>query len=80
MFLENYFNSKNKEVYILAFLILFSVFIRIPVIFIYGDEGLQNEWTLLVKNLINHGVLSFSYHDSNLQKFFSLNCLNNLVH
>ncbi len=69
MFLENYFNSKNKEVYILAFLILFSVFIRIPVIFIYGDEGLQNEWTLLVKNLINHGVLSFSYHDSNLQKF-----------
>ena len=69
MFLENYFNSKNKEVYILAFLILFSIFIRIPVIFIYGDEGLQNEWTLLVKNLINHGVLSFSYHDSNLQKF-----------
>ena len=69
MFWENYFNSKNKEVYILAFLILFSIFIRIPVIFIYGDEGLQNEWTLLVKNLINHGVLSFSYHDSNLQKF-----------
>ena len=61
MFLENYFNSKNKEVYILAFLILISIFIRIPVIFIYGDEGLQNEWTLLVKNLINYGILSFSY-------------------
>ena len=69
MFLQKYLNLKNSELYILAFLILFSIFIRIPIIITYGDVGLENEWTLLVRNLINHGVLSFSYHDKELEKF-----------
>ena len=69
MFLENYHYLKNKETYLLTLLILFSIFIRIPVIFLYGDAGLENEWLILVNNLNNHGVLAFDYHDQNLAKY-----------
>ena len=69
MFFENYRHIKNKEIYTLTLLILFSVFIRVPAIFLYGDTGLENEWLILVRNLINHGTLAFSYHDENLAKF-----------
>ena len=69
MFLENYHYLKNKEIYLLILLILFSIFIRIPVIFLYGDIALENEWLILVNNLTNHGILSFDYHDQNLAKY-----------
>ena len=69
MFLENYHYLKNKEIYLLTLLILFSIFIRIPVIFLYGDAGLENEWLILVNNLTNHGILAFDYHDANLAEF-----------
>ena len=69
MFLENYHYLKNKEIYLLILLILFSIFIRIPVIFLYGDTGLENEWLILVNNLTNHGILAFDYHDQNLAKY-----------
>ena len=69
MFLENYHYLKNKEIYLLILLILFSIFIRIPVIFLYGDIALQNEWLILVNNLTNHGILAFDYHDQNLAKY-----------
>ncbi|RZO49526.1 MAG: hypothetical protein EVA76_01545 [Candidatus Pelagibacterales bacterium] len=69
MFFKNYNYVKNKEVYVLTLLILFSIFIRVPVIFLYGDGGLQNEWLILVNNLTNHGILAFDYHDQNLAKY-----------
>ena len=69
MFLGNYHHLKNKEIYVLTLLILFSIFIRIPVIFLFGDKGLENEWLVLVNNLVNHGTLAFTYHDENLAKF-----------
>ena len=69
MFLENYHYLKNKEIYLLILLILFSIFIRIPVIFLYGDAVLENEWLILVNNLTNHGILAFDYHDQNLAKY-----------
>ena len=69
MFLDNYHNLKNKEIYLLILLILFSIFIRIPVIFLYGDAVLENEWLILVNNLTNHGILAFDYHDQNLAKY-----------
>ena len=69
MFLENYHYLKNKEIYLLILLILFSIFIRIPVIFLYGDIALENEWLILVNNLTNHGILAFDYHDQNLAKY-----------
>ena len=69
MFLNNYHHLKNKEIYVLTLLTLFSILIRVPVIFLFGDTGLENEWLLLVKNLNNHGILAFDYHDGNLAKF-----------
>ena len=69
MFLKNYNYLKNKEIYIIILLILFSIVIRIPVVFLYGDTALENEWLILVNNLTNHGVLAFDYHDQNLAKY-----------
>ena len=69
MFLENYQHSKNKEMHIITLLILFSILIRIPVLFLFGDKGLENEWLVLLNNLVNHGTLAFTYHDENLSKF-----------
>jgi len=69
MFLKNYHYLKNKEIHLLILLILFSVFIRVPVIFLYGDIALENEWLILVNNLTNHGILAFDYHDQNLAKY-----------
>ena len=40
-------------------LILKQNIILIPVIFLFGDTGLENEWLLLVDNLVNHGTLAF---------------------
>ena len=62
-------NSKKKEIYLFALLFLISVFFRVPVVFIFGDTGLQHEWILLVNNLVDYGILSFSYHDHELAKY-----------
>ena len=58
MYLENYQHLKNKETYLLITFFLFSFFIRIPIIFIFGDPDLEHEWYNLVNNLHNHGKLS----------------------
>ena len=52
MFLNNYHDIKNKEIYVLTFLILFSILIRIPVVYMFGDIRIENEWGILFKNLI----------------------------
>ena len=58
MYLNNYQHLKNKETYLLFFLFLFSFFIRIPVIFIFGDTRLDNEWGIIVNNLTDYGKFS----------------------
>ena len=58
MYLNNYQHLKNKETYLLFFLFLFSFLIRIPVIFIFGDTRLDNEWGIIVNNLTDYGKLS----------------------
>jgi len=58
MYLTNYQHLKNKETYLLFFLFLFSFLIRIPVIFIFGDTRLDNEWGIIVNNLTNYGKFS----------------------
>jgi len=37
--------------------------IRIPIIFIFGDTSLENEWEILVHNLIIHGQLVYERFD-----------------
>ena len=59
MNLNTYHYTKNKQIYFFTFLILFSFFIRLPVIFMFGDLDLQNEWRVLVENLVLYKVLSF---------------------
>ena len=58
MYLNNYQNLKNKETYLLFFLFIFSFLIRIPVIFIFGDTRLDNEWGIIVNNLTDYGKFS----------------------
>ena len=57
---------RKKEINILILLILFSIFIRIPTIFIFGDTSLENEWKIMVDNLIEHKKFSLRSFD----KFF----------
>ena len=57
---------RKKEINILILLILFSIFIRIPTIFIFGDTSLENEWKIIVENLIEHKKFSLRSFD----KFF----------
>ena len=64
MFLYNYLKSKNnKETLIIILLFFFSLFARIPVILIFGDVTLHNEWGILLYNLINHNTLSLQKFD-----------------
>ena len=58
MYLNNYQHLKNKETYLLFFLFLFSFLIRIPIIFIFGDTRLDNEWGIIVNNLTDYGKFS----------------------
>ena len=58
MYLNNYQYLKRKEILIVILLFLFSVAVRIPIIFIFGDTSLENEWGILVTNLIINGTLS----------------------
>ena len=55
MFFNNYHHIKNKQIYITIFLILFSVLIRIPIISIFGDVRIENEWANIFKNLTAQG-------------------------
>ena len=59
MLLNKNFQTKNAEFLILILLILFSIFVRIPIVLIYGDDGLYNEWNTLVINLLEHNQLGW---------------------
>ena len=59
MSLNKYHHLKNKEIYILIFLIIFSILIRIPAVLIFGDTSLENEWKDIVNNLIENGELLY---------------------
>ena len=63
MYLNNYQYLKRKEILIVILLFLFSVAIRIPIVLIFGDTNLENEWDILVNNLINHGTLAIKNFD-----------------
>ena len=60
MYLNDNQYLKKKEALVVILLVLFSAAVRIPVIIIYGDANLENEWLQLVNNLINDRGLSMS--------------------
>ena len=47
----------NNNKYLLSIFLL-SFLIRIPIVLIYGDDLLSNEWEKLVRNLRNHNTLA----------------------
>ena len=57
------FNNHKKitfrEFGLLSFLMLFSLIIRVPFIFNIGDLNLDNEWRMILDNLVNYGKFSF---------------------
>jgi len=59
MLLNNYSFTKNKEIYTLILLVLFSVSIRVPIVFMFGDTGLEYEWKTLVENLTEYKQLAW---------------------
>ncbi len=64
MFLKNYHYFKKKEVLALIFLFLLSFALRMPVVFMYGDQALDHEWRFLVYNLVEHGQLVLKTFDN----------------
>ena len=59
MLLYNYLKFRNNKGSLLIILLFFSsLFARIPVILILGDVSLENEWVVMLKNLVNHNTLS----------------------
>ena len=69
MYLNNYQYLKKTLNTKFILLIFLSILIRIPVILIYGDTSLENEWKVLVNNLIINKTLAFDYLDPTLDKF-----------
>ena len=59
MLLYNYLKFRNnKESLLIILLFFFSLFARIPVIMILGDVTLENEWGIMLYNLVNYNTLS----------------------
>ena len=58
MQVNNFLELKKRETLLVILLFLFSFLARIPIIIIFGDSGIENEWSWLLYNLINHKVLS----------------------
>ena len=56
--IKNYFN--------LHLLIIFSFLIRIMAVYYYGDERLEYEWSILLNNLYNHGILALNSFEGKL--------------
>ena len=59
MLLYNYLKFRNNKHSLLIILLFsLSLFARIPVIMILGDVTLENEWSEMFYNLVNHNTLS----------------------
>ena len=63
MYFDNYQFLKKKEIFVLALLFSISILVRIPTILIFGDTSLENEWKIIVNNLIVYETLSFRSFD-----------------
>ena len=58
MYLNNYQHQSNKETLTLVFLLIFSIVIRAPIILMFGDVGLENEWKIIIENMTSYGKFS----------------------
>jgi len=49
----------KNEKFVLLLIFLISVLIRIPAVHFYGDTSIENEWGIIVHNLVENGKFSF---------------------
>jgi hypothetical protein len=63
MFFNHYQFLEKKETLVVILLVLLSIVIRIPVVLIFGDTNLENEWAILINNLIYNGTLAIKNFD-----------------
>ena len=62
------FNLKSS---FLFWLIALSFFIRVIIAYFFGDQHLENEWKILLHNLINHNSYSFfKFNDQLIPSLF----------
>ena len=66
MDLNNYQYLEKKETVVIILLFFFSIFIRVPIILLFGDTYLENEWATLYYNLTTHGTLALKNFDGYL--------------
>ena len=50
--------KKIKSLTLLPIVIFIGLTIRLFAIYIYGDSELENEWAIIINNLVNHGAFS----------------------
>jgi len=58
MTFHNLIKINNKETFLILLLFFLSIFLRIPIILIFGDTTIEHEWNPLLYNLINHKILA----------------------
>tara|TARA_B100000029_G_scaffold441865_1_gene459936 strand:+ start:233 stop:1507 length:1275 start_codon:yes stop_codon:yes gene_type:complete len=58
--------KKIKSLTLLPIVILIGFTIRLFAIYIYGDSELENEWAIIINNLVNHGAFSLYSFNGNL--------------
>ena len=70
MLLNNYLRSR-EETLLPVLLFIFSFLVRIPIIIIFGDPTIENEWEPLLYNLVNHKTLSVGAMSVGYEQFDS---------
>ena len=56
--------ESNIEIYFLAWLLVLSFLLRLAVVYFVRDTQIDNEWSILLNNLINYRSYSFySFND-----------------
>lgn len=63
MYLMNFQSLKEKITSSLVLLLVISIFTRIPVVLFLGDNNLENEWRIIVNNLVEYNKFSFRRFD-----------------
>ena len=58
--------KKFKSSTLLSIVVFIGLAIRLFAIYVYGDSKLENEWAIIINNLINHGSFALYSFDGNL--------------
>ncbi len=57
--IHSYKKKFHNQKLLINIIIVVALISRIPVIYFFGDSGLQNEWLVIIKNLTNHEEFAF---------------------